>query len=216
MKFLLATALLLAGCVAHSPYHESPVPSGMVRIAGSKVVLGSQDGEAYFCPPRAQYIDTFDIDRTEVTNFQYRQYKPEHAFPVGQEHYPVTHVTRSEAQSYLRSIKKRLPSAAEWEKAAGCGDGRLYPWGSDWNLTRANITKSGRSHGDFCSTTRMKAVGSFPSGASPYGCLDMCGNAWEWVSDLREGRGVIRGGAFGYRERNCRISGYATEDSGFT
>lgn len=210
MRFSWLLCLVLSSCAGP----VSP-PADMVEVGAGECWLGSDDAEAFFHPPRRVFIARFWIDRCEVTHQQYQRFDPGHRVPPGQENCPVTHLTKEQALAYLRSQGKRLPSAAEWEKAARGSDGRRYPWGNRWEPERGNLTASGRS-GGFCSTARMKPVGSFPSGASPYGCLDMCGNAWEWVSDLRQGRPVIRGGAYGYRESDCRCSSYATEDAGFT
>lgn len=187
----------------------------MVLVPAGSCLVGADDGEAFFGGPHALEVAAFYIDKTEVTQKDYKKFKPDYVVKKGQENCPVTHLTKAEASAYLASIGKRLPTAAEWEKAARGTDGRRYPWGSDWNFHKGNLTEKGRDH-SFCSVGRMKPVGSYPQGASPYGCLDMCGNAWEWVADERDGRPVIRGGAYGYRERDCRSSSYATEDSGFT
>lgn len=201
----------LTGCQASPP--PSP-PPGMVLVPAGPCILGSDDGQGFFSRHQ-QSLPGFYIDRCEVTQAEYRKFKPDYPVAPGDENKPVTHVTKGEVEAYLKSLGKRLPSAAEWEKAARGTDGRIYPWGNDWDYRKGNLTAKGRT-GNFCSTGRMKAVGSFPQGASPYGCLDMCGNAFEWVADLKDGRPVIRGGAYGYRERDCRSSSYATEDEGFT
>lgn len=203
--------LMLVGCQTR----PAPPPPGMVLVQAGPCLLGG-DPEAFFGPTlRKVEVADFYIDITEVTRRQYREFRPQHVIPPGQEDCPVTHVSKEEAQAYLASLGKRLPTAAEWEKAARGTDGRLYPWGSDWDYRKGNLTEHGRA-GSFCSLGRMKPVGGYPQGISPFGCLDMCGNAWEWVEDIKDGRPVIRGGAYGYRERDCRSSGYATEDSGFT
>ena len=158
-------------------------------------------------PQHPVYLDTFWIDRTEVTNAMFAQFLNEESNqseggadwldardederlvqsgsewqPVsGYGEHPVVDVTWYGAQAYCRWAGRRLPSEAEWEKAARGTDGRTYPWGEGIDCTRANFYKnyeSGSCVGD------TKPVSSYPDGASPYGALDMAGNVWEWVAD---------------------------------
>ncbi|MBC8163705.1 MAG: formylglycine-generating enzyme family protein [Roseiflexaceae bacterium] len=115
------------------------------------------------------------------------------------------------------ALSYRLPSEAEWELAARGTQGWAFPWGQDWDNTRANTSSGGPA-----TTT---PAGLYPQGASPFGCLDMCGNVWEWTSSLdarypyaahdgREqpstaGRRILRGGCFanphGYARCACRF-----------
>jgi eukaryotic-like serine/threonine-protein kinase len=139
-------------------------------------------------PQHPVWLDAFWIDRTEVTNAQYQECVAAGACrvadmpsfdPEGKPTHPVVEVTWADARSYCTWAGARLPTEAEWEKAARGTDARLYPWGNEPpDCKRANYW--GKEGGCVGTTA---PVGSYPTGASPYGALDMAGNALEWVAD---------------------------------
>ncbi|MBU6335498.1 MAG: formylglycine-generating enzyme family protein [Chloroflexi bacterium] len=155
--------------------------------------------------PAGNGVAAFRIGRTEVTNAQYAQCvaagtctapvpysdRCHYSNAVYAEH-PVVCVTRAQAEEYAAWIGGTLPTDAQWTRACKGDDGRTYPWGEEAPDERlANFSIAGRQAGD------LTAVGSYPAGASPYGVLDMAGNAPEWVqSDPGDGEQYIRGGAF--------------------
>ncbi|MEN8691715.1 MAG: SUMF1/EgtB/PvdO family nonheme iron enzyme, partial [Desulfobacterales bacterium] len=165
-----------------------------VDIPAGKFRMGSDEGEEYEKPAHEVSLDDFEIALVPITNTQYRFFveatghpPPSHwedgRVPRGEESHPVVNVTLHDALAYCRwlaEVTKKpitLPSEAQWEKAArGHQDRREYPWGNDWEESKCNTDELGLQ-----GTT---PVGIFPDGASPYGCLDMAGNVWEWTSSL--------------------------------
>jgi formylglycine-generating enzyme required for sulfatase activity len=151
----------------------------------------SNDSGDYFFIPKDEkplhtvYLDAFWIDQTEVTNAMYAKCVQDAkcSQPGSTTHYndskytnhPIVYVSWNDAKIYCEWAGRRLPTEAEWEKAARGTDGRIFPWGNklpDNNLVNYN--------GDIGDTTE---VGKYPNGASPYGALDMAGNVAEWSSD---------------------------------
>jgi serine/threonine-protein kinase len=147
----------------------------MVLVKGGPALLGTDDKPAD--------VNAFYIDKTEVTNASYLKFcrQTGHAvwpsMPQAPADDPVVNVSFDDAAAYAQWANKRLPTANEWEKAARGAAGQKFPWGNEWRDDAANIPldKSARK------TARLVPVGSLASGASPYGALNMVGNAWEWV-----------------------------------
>ena len=196
---LLAAVALAAPRV---PIDRVPVPAG-------PFVQGSAHGDEDERPPRSRTLPAFVIDRTEVTRAAYaacvaarrcKPVPPALAGPTGADgKLPATNVSWSDARDFCAFAGGRLPSEAEWEKAARGPDGREYPWGADASCDRANW---GNFEGEGpCAGTNPGfpvAVGRYADGASPYGALDMAGNVWEWVADSDDEdpkRRVVRGGS---------------------
>jgi formylglycine-generating enzyme required for sulfatase activity/predicted GIY-YIG superfamily endonuclease len=180
-----------------------------VVVPAGPFVQGSARGDEDERPPRSRTLPAFAIDRTEVTRTAFgacvaaRRCKgvpADLAGPAGADgKLPVTNVSWFDARDFCAFAGGRLPTEAEWEKAARGPDGREYPWGSDAACDRANW---GNFEGEGpCADTAPGfpvAVGRYAAGASPYGALDMAGNVWEWVADRFEDdpkRRMVRGGS---------------------
>jgi serine/threonine-protein kinase len=168
------------------PTGPSQPPPGMILIPGGTFTMGRNGGDIYESPPHQVDVKPFFLDKTEVTNKQYAEfvqatgYQPPSdwvngTFKVGDGDLPVVNVEWKDARAYAEWAKKRLPTEAEWEYAARGTDGRLYPWGNEWVPGNAYTKESGLK--------TLQPVGSSPSGASPFGVLDMAGNVWEWCQD---------------------------------
>nr|MBI3612298.1 SUMF1/EgtB/PvdO family nonheme iron enzyme [Nitrospirota bacterium] len=156
----------------------------MVLVPGGEFTMGS--GSA----TRQVHVDAFYMDKFEVTVGRYGKYlktgtrkEPDGwsavRFPQDAER-PVAGVDWEDANAYCRWAGKRLPTEAEWEKAARGTDGRLYPWGNDPPNPKLANYKQDQSYSSSGSVTE---VGSYEAGKSPYGLYDMAGNVWEWVTD---------------------------------
>ncbi len=229
--FIPALALLLVLSACRAPAPRPMDNADMVLIPAGDFLMGSPSGEGLTDerPQRAVFLRAFLIDRHEVTNARYEQFVKAtgHALPThpnpsitlwidgrpfpGSDAHPVVNVSWHDAVAYCAWAGKRLPTEAEWEKAARGTNARLYPWGNEWSIHKANSASywAGRTI-DFKDTLEWKAfwvdgegarisrerglkgevltlpVGSLPEGASPYGLLDMAGNVSEWVQDWFE------------------------------
>jgi formylglycine-generating enzyme required for sulfatase activity len=205
------SAIDRSGAPAASVERNADVPSEEIWIAAGQVLMGcSEDLSTIKCdadarPIHAAFLDGFFIDRTEVTNAHYAacvatgacrepldgssQTRPDYYANPLYADYPVIHVDWPRADEYCRWMGKRLPTEAEWEKAARGSDLRWFPWGNDDpTCDRLNYKYSLPSGDERTCVGDTIAVGSYPSGASPYGLLDMAGNVREWVNDLYESR----------------------------
>jgi formylglycine-generating enzyme required for sulfatase activity len=175
--------------------------SDMIRVPAGIFLMGSNDGPEDERPQHKVNLDEFFIDRNQVTNSQFAQFLNavgpqgtggEKYYDIddndarihkrgnkwmadaGHENRPVVEASWLGARAYCASAGKRLPTEAEWEKAARGTDARKYPWGNEQpDGSRAHFNSGWNDFRD---------VGSLFKGASPYGALDMAGNGWEWVS----------------------------------
>lgn len=206
------------------------IPAGTVKMGGLDVLLENDE-----LPAHDVTLDAFWMDQVEVTNGMYGlcvqagvcrlPVKPnsdnqEDYFgnPEFQD-YPVIQITWYDANAYCQWAGRRLPTEAEWERAARGDDMRTYPWGDE--PPNEQNSNANNTVGD------VTRVGSYAEGASPFGVLDMAGNVWEWVFDYYNGKyyaespavnptgpdngglnhlRVIRGGSFQDNFFNLRIS----------
>jgi formylglycine-generating enzyme required for sulfatase activity/outer membrane protein assembly factor BamD (BamD/ComL family) len=207
------------------------VPAGRFWMGSAQDDPDANDNEK---PIHEVYLDSFWIDRTEVTRGQYWSCmdagacRPRSSLWDGTSLLnPISQATWEDALAYCTWAGKRLPTEAEWEKAARGTDKRIYPWGNIFDGTLVNFCdvsclpywKDGVAYDGH---PDLSQVGSYPDGASPYGALDMTGNVWEWTStlylgypykaddgreDLEAGRlRVLRGGSYVDGQDNVRAA----------
>ncbi|MCP4543245.1 MAG: SUMF1/EgtB/PvdO family nonheme iron enzyme [Chloroflexi bacterium] len=191
---------------------SSDLPSEMILIPAGEFIMGSDEGDGDARPAHTVYLDAFYIDKTEVTNAQFARFLNEQGNEEedgetwlditdedcriskssgpyrprsGYADHPVIELTWYGARAYCEWIGGRLPTEAEWEKAASwdpeTGAKRIYPWGNEWDSSKVNADRP------ITGTTEVGIhtvpVGSNSAGASLYGVMDMSGNVWEWVGD---------------------------------
>ncbi len=134
-------------------------------------------------PQRKVYLDGYWVYKYEVTVGQYRKFckaknikmPPAPDWGWNDDH-PMVYVRWQDAEDYAKWAGVSLPTEAQWEKAARGTDGRKYPWGNTWSALKCANSVNAEMKG-------TKPVGSYLANASPYGCMDMAGNAWEWCAD---------------------------------
>ena len=173
----------------------------MVYVPAGPFLMGTDDTDADNLAleqgfPTPWYVDehplhrvklpAFYIDKFEVTNERYLEFvkaanraAPDHwvqgRVPDGKARLPVVYVNWYDAEAYCKWAGKRLPTEAEWEKAARGSEGLNYPWGTTFDPSRASIA------GAAVMLTGPVEVGRYETGKSPYGAYDMIGNVWEWT-----------------------------------
>jgi len=186
--------------VSSAGNHYPPLEDGMVLIPSGEFLMGSSENDGQVgtsvgvdeIPLHKVSLDSYFIDRYEVTNGEYKLFvrATGHPPPVdikeglyswkdgsppeGQDDIPVTYVSWYDAEAYCRWAGKRLPTEEQWEKAARGTDHRQWPWGNDFKGEYCNSKYTGPG--------RILVPGSLPEDVSPYGVYDMCGNVGEWTS----------------------------------
>lgn len=210
---LLLPVLFLFGCASvPRTAPDARLITDTVLVPAGWFLMGSsdRDGRIGFdvgvdeLPQRKVYVRAFAIDRYEVTEAQYLRFlettgskkypgywkeagRADH-FPEGYDNYPVSDVDWFDAARYCQWVGRRLPTEAEWEKAARGTDGRLWPWGDRFETGRANTLESSAAWKspagqEYYRVPGWKApVGSHPEDVSPYGVFDMAGNVREWTA----------------------------------
>ncbi|MBI3805731.1 MAG: SUMF1/EgtB/PvdO family nonheme iron enzyme [Nitrospirae bacterium] len=181
--------ILLASLITRRLKKEDPTPYDMVQVPAGEFVMGTNETSHEINlasifpnkplltderPAHTIYLDSFYIDRDKVRNRAYQKYAKATGRPLPLKvdkttaDRPVTHLTWQEASDYCRSLGKRLPTEEEWEKAARGTDGRIYPWGNQFDPELEKAVQA--------------ALPPKPI-LSPYGTEAMVGHGWEWTAD---------------------------------
>jgi len=226
-----------------TPAPAAAISTEMIDIPAGAFTMGSDSGAPNARPAHKLDVPAFKIDKFLVSNADFKKFADATKYQTDSEkakednwqnyakdkdQHPVVKVSWDDAAAFCKWAGKRLPTEAEWEKAARGTDGRAYPWGNDYDPKKANVKETGLR-----TTT---AVGSFGAGASAFGVLDMAGNVWEWTSDAAAAypggaasdklygpnNRIVRGGGwFDVKEqvasfaRNSNVVSAANDDLGF-
>jgi len=208
----------------HSSINMNLIPAG-------NFIMGDDEGYSYENPAHDVFLEAFYISKYLITNAECRLFVQDTDHPLPKwrdgvmppalEKHPVVSISWHGAMTYCEWLSRvsgqlvRLPTEAEWEKAARGTDARKYPWGSEWDRTKCNTLESG--------IEAPTPIGFYsPRGDSPYGCVDMTGNVWEWtLSEWKsypyqadDGRNnpdgdaarVVRGGSWDSGQRGARCA----------
>jgi serine/threonine-protein kinase len=185
-------SVVIAGPVKPTTPVDPPIKPDLVEIEGGTFQMGRNDSEATEGPAHPITVNTFSMDKTEVTNAEYAQFvkQTNHTPPeqwgsvkpqAGQEPLPVSNVSYEDTIAFAAwrskrdGVTYRLPTEEEWEYAARNGDkDNLYPWGNTWSSGHAATLDAG--------VGREQPVGTYPAGANRWGVQDLMGNVWEWTS----------------------------------
>lgn len=194
-----------------APPAGTPRDLGATRIVTgvTDFAIGDERSPSANGKPKTRVdIQTFAMDRYEVTNLEFRQFiaatgrTPPEAWAdpnylTGKDLMPVVDVTWQEANAYCQWAGKRLPTQEEWELACrGPDDGRMYPWGQAWEPCRANTAERGIGAPWIIGSTSFASAAQ-ASGDSPFGIADLAGNVAEWTSSpFSETDHFVRGGSF--------------------
>jgi eukaryotic-like serine/threonine-protein kinase len=184
------TAATTEAAATTEPAAAAAMSEDMAQIPAGKFKMGQDGSKPKNGPLHEVDLPAYEIDRFEVTNDEFAHFVEAAGYTSyaeqsstknwkdaaeGKGNHPVVYVTWNDAKAYCEWAGKRIPTEAEWEKAARGEDGRVYPWGNDFVAENGNFYEGG-----IRGTT---AVGSFHAGASPYGVEDMAGNVREWTAD---------------------------------
>lgn len=230
LKILVLSGFLLSSLPALAEVVKT-APSGMVLVPKGEFTMGSSPEEIAAVkkefghkklyedyafdeetPKRKVFVKSFYIDVHEVTNKEYSEFikatgrtAPKNwskvEYPANAGDHPVLFVTKEDAEAYAAWANKRLPTEEEWEKAARGTDGRIFPWGNEFDPEEAATADSDLefiAHG-LCTVNTANKVGLAPGDISPYGVHDMAGNVREWTSTAsarKKGFVVVKGGSW--------------------
>jgi formylglycine-generating enzyme required for sulfatase activity len=196
-----------------------PEESFQFQVRGIEIEGLNNIGVDVQCPwedsPRRYHdhtlrVKSFWIDKFPVTNLEFKKfldathYHPQDdlnflrdwkngTYPDGWANKPVTWVSLEDARAYASWAGKRLPHEWEWQYAAQGMDGRLYPWGNEWDASAVPVPDKSRT------MRGPDPVDAYPKGASPFGVMDLVGNVWQWTEEFTDEHtraGILRGGSY--------------------